>query len=82
MTLSSESTTYRVGQNRLYTPYMIVCLVIFLPKYLIYIVYIWFWPTLNTLAFKIPSERHGNLFIRYEQEFWAPTTYTVHFRLI
>ena len=36
----------RVGQNRIYTPYMTVHLVISVPKYRIYTVYIWFWPTL------------------------------------
>jgi len=37
----------RVGQNRIYTPYMTVCMVISLPKYRIHTVYIWFWPTLQ-----------------------------------
>jgi hypothetical protein len=37
----------RVGQNRIYTPYMTVYLVLFLPKILyIHPIYIWFWPTL------------------------------------
>ena len=36
----------RVGQNCIYTPYMTVYLVISLPKYRIYTVYIWFWSTL------------------------------------
>jgi len=35
----------RVGQNRMYTPYMTVYFVISLQKYRIYTVYIWFWPT-------------------------------------
>jgi hypothetical protein len=33
----------RVGQNRIYLPYMTVYLVISLQKYRIYTVYIWFW---------------------------------------
>jgi len=38
----------RVGQNRIYTPYMTVYFVISLPKTpYIYTVYIWFWPTLH-----------------------------------
>ena len=36
----------RVGQNCIYAPYMTVYLVISLPTYRIYTVYIWFWPTL------------------------------------
>jgi hypothetical protein len=36
---------YKVGQNRIYTPYMTVYLVNFYQKYHIYTVYIWFWPT-------------------------------------
>jgi len=38
---------YRVNQNRIYTPYMTVYMVISLPKILYYSVYIWFWPTLQ-----------------------------------
>jgi hypothetical protein len=39
----------RVGQNRIYAPYMTVYLVIFLPKIpYIHNIYIWFWPTLLT----------------------------------
>ena len=38
----------RIGQNRTHTPYMTVCLMMCLPKYRIYIVYMWFWPTLHT----------------------------------
>ena len=41
-----EITIYRVGQNRIFTPYMTLFLVLSLPKYRIYTVYIWFWPTL------------------------------------
>jgi len=37
----------RVGQNRIYAPNMTVYLVISLPKYRIYTVYIGFWPTLQ-----------------------------------
>jgi len=38
--------TCRVGQNRIYTPYMTVYLVIFLPNIPnIHRIYIWFWPT-------------------------------------
>jgi hypothetical protein len=40
---------FRVGQNRIYTPYVTVYLVISLPKIRIYIVYIWFWQTLYML---------------------------------
>ena len=36
----------RVGQNRIYTPYMAAYLVISLPEIHIYTVCIWFWPTL------------------------------------
>ena len=37
----------RVGQNRIYTPYLTVYLVISLPKIpYIHRIYIWFWPTL------------------------------------
>ena len=38
---------YRVGQNRIYIPYMTVYMVISLPKYRICTVYIWLWPTLR-----------------------------------
>jgi hypothetical protein len=38
---------YKVGQSRIYTPYMTVYLVISLPKIpYIHRIYIWFWPTL------------------------------------
>jgi hypothetical protein len=37
----------RVGQNRMYAPYMTVYLVISLPKIPIHTVNIWFWPTLH-----------------------------------
>jgi hypothetical protein len=37
----------RVGQNRMYIPYITVFLMISLPKYRIYTVHIWFWPTLG-----------------------------------
>jgi len=44
----------RVGQNRIYTPYMTVYLAIFLPKipfiqriYIYIYIYIWCWPTLH-----------------------------------
>ena len=38
---------YKVGQNRIYTPYMTVCLMKSLQKMpYIHHVYIWFWPTL------------------------------------
>jgi hypothetical protein len=37
----------RVGQNRIYTPYMTVYLVTSLPKIpYVHRIYIWFWPTL------------------------------------
>jgi hypothetical protein len=39
--------TSRIGQNRVFTPYMTVHLVISLPKKRIYTVYIWFWQTLH-----------------------------------
>jgi len=49
--IPSASNIARVGQNRMYAPYMTVCMVISLPKipyiHRIYTVYIWFWPTLN-----------------------------------
>ena len=38
--------TFRVGQNRIYTPYMTVYLVIPCQKHRMYTVYKWFWPTL------------------------------------
>ena len=45
----SLSITSRIGQNRIYTPYMDVYMVIFLPKIsYIHRIYIWFWPTLIT----------------------------------
>ena len=37
--VGGEVRMCRVGQNRVYTPYMTVCIVISLPKYRIYIVY-------------------------------------------
>jgi len=41
----------RVGQNRIYTPYMTVYLMISLPKLpYIHRIYIWFWPTLHILV--------------------------------
>ena len=41
--------TSRVGQNRIFTPYMTVCLVNTLHKIpYIHRIYIWFWPTLHT----------------------------------
>ena len=40
----------RVGQNRIYTPYMTVYLVVSLPKYRICTVVKWFWPTLLMTA--------------------------------
>jgi hypothetical protein len=44
------SVTVRVGQNRIYTPYMTVYLMISLQKIpYIHTVYIWFWPTLVTV---------------------------------
>ena len=48
----------RVGQNRIYMPYMTVYLVISCPKYRIYTVYIWFWPTLllTLLLVTCPSQ--------------------------
>ena len=41
----------RVGQNRIYTPYLTEYLAIFLPK-IPYIrrIYIWFWPTLHIIC--------------------------------
>jgi len=60
---------YRVGQNRICTRYMTVYLVIFLPNYRIYTVYIWFWPTLvmylNLAAY---------LVLEYESGFTVPST--------
>jgi len=52
---NSSCRVFRVGQNCTFTPYMTVYLVISLPKipYIhriyIYILYIWFWPTLQVL---------------------------------
>ena len=50
-TLTYHAHIFRVGQKRIYTPYMTVFLVISLPKipyiHRIYI-YIWFWLTLHT----------------------------------
>jgi len=44
----------RFGQNRMYTPYLTVCLVISLSKIpFIHRIYIWFWPTLKVL--KVPT---------------------------
>jgi len=41
----------RVGQNRIYTPYMTIRLVISLPKIpYIHRIYVWFWPTLRIIA--------------------------------
>jgi len=43
-----RSRKSKVGHNRMYTTYMTVYLVIFLPKLLyIHCIYIWFWPTLR-----------------------------------
>ena len=39
----------RVGQNHVYTPYMTVHMVISLPKYRIYAVYIRFWSALQMI---------------------------------
>ena len=42
-----EPHKYRVGQNRIYTPYMTVYLVISLPKTpYMHCIYMWLWPTL------------------------------------
>ena len=43
----TQRPVYRVGQNRIYAPYMTVYLVISLPKIAYTAVYIWFWPTLH-----------------------------------
>jgi len=44
----------RVGQNRICTPYMAVCMVISLLKipyiHCIYVLYVWFWPILRMWA--------------------------------
>jgi hypothetical protein len=43
-----SSRIFRVGQNRIYTPYMTVLLVISPPKIpYVHRIYIWFWPTLR-----------------------------------
>ena len=45
----------RVGQNRVYTLYMIVCLVMSLSKIpYIHRIYIWFWPTLIVSGILFP----------------------------
>jgi len=58
----SESVTwglviFRVGHNRIYTPYMTVYLVISCQKNRIHTVYIWFWPTLVLLCCGQKCER-------------------------
>jgi hypothetical protein len=46
---SPTTLTYRVGQNRMYTPYTTVCMVIYLLKIpYIHRMYEWFWPSLLT----------------------------------
>ena len=54
----------RVGQNRIYTPYMTVYLVP-CQNYRIYTVYIWFWPTLHISKQRedesVPSAPHSFL---------------------
>jgi hypothetical protein len=50
---------FRVGQNRIFTPYMTVYLVFPCKKYRIYTVHIWFWPPLAIL----PHESHCMLFM-------------------
>ena len=82
---------FRVGQNRIYTPYVTVYLVISLPKIRIYIVYIWFWQTLYMLYIYIYIMLHMyNMYPRniedwhrisspfLEVTFWAemPTCWT------
>ena len=53
----------RVGQNRVYTPYITVCLMKSLQKNRIYTVYIWFWPTqlfcLNLSECVSAKRQHG-----------------------
>ena len=45
---AAQCNICRVGQNRIYTLYMTVCMVNSLPKILYtHRIYIWFWPTLN-----------------------------------
>jgi len=54
----------RVGQNRVYTPYMTVYLVVFLPKYRVYTVYIWFWPTLRMTYYTLTYSNQQGWVIR------------------
>ena len=50
----------RVGQNRMYTPFMTVYLVISLPKIpYIHRIYIWFWPTLLMVKRSTKIDRHN-----------------------
>jgi len=45
-----QALLLRVGQDRIYTLYMTVCLVISLPKTLYtHHIYLWFWPTLGII---------------------------------
>ena len=48
----AQTLTWRVGQNRIYTPYMTVYSVVPLPKIpYIHRICTWFWPTLLVCAY-------------------------------
>jgi len=50
----------RIGQNRIYTPYMAVYLVISCQEYRVYALYIYFWPTLMIhVCYNIMLSREG-----------------------
>jgi len=59
------SVISRVGQNRIYTPYMTVYLVISLPKIPYSIHHIWFWPTL------VMSYEHVDSFLPEHGHHWS-----------
>ena len=60
----------RVGQNRIYTPYMTVYLVISLLKILyMHRIYIWFWPTLEISSLTC---------WKTQQQLWSQLTFPHH----
>jgi hypothetical protein len=63
-----------VGQNRISAPYMTVYLVIFLPEYRKYTVYIWFWPALR-MNIK-PTSSYLEPRVRTSQRQTGPTALT------
>ena len=76
--LCNNLLTCRVGQNRIYTPYMTVYLVISLPMIpYIHRIYIWFWPTLLTCNQATPMQQfahphfHGSTHDRIVVKFWG-----------